>query len=185
MIRISTPRLLLLPMHPDDVAAFEFLLSIEDIRDEFSAMAGCDREKLAANMRVRLHDPEYRPHPWLWIVNKTTQQIVGFMMVRDYRVPITGKQLYYALHPGSRGRGFAAEALGGLTNYFLEKEQVSLVFVRGEILNESSFRTMVAAGFRPFDLPMFPDKFLGYAGQFDVETAAPLIFNFVMQPSPS
>lgn len=165
METILTPRLILRQIKPEEVNEFKALLRIEDIKSEFKNIAALDPASLIRELVVRVKDPKMAGFPWLWIINRETDQIEGFALGRQYLEPMKGYQIYYALHPSARGQRYATEALIGLTYHFITAGQAGCVFVRGEITNEPSKKTAIGAQFRVIQHRWYPDKFIGFVAE--------------------
>jgi RimJ/RimL family protein N-acetyltransferase len=170
-------------MQPEEVDVLREMVAVEDIRTEFKNIAALGRSDLERELMVRSQVADYAGYPWLWIINKATKEIVGFILARNYTSPRKAKQIYYAIRPSSRGQKFAAEALAGLAQQFWTVEKVSIVFVRGEAKNEGSKKTALAAGFRGIIHRKIPNLFFGYIADMEPIEAIPLIAEFLEQPS--
>ena len=148
MTPILTPRLILRSIQPDEVDVLQEMLAVEDIKAEFKNIAALGKSGLERELVVRMQAGDGGRYPWLWIINKGTKEIVGFILARHYTVPRKARQIYYAVRPSSRRQGFATEALAGLAQQFWRVDRVPIVFVRGHAKNEGSKKTALAAGFR-------------------------------------
>ena len=156
---VETTRLILRSMQPSEAGILQQFLQEPDIQLEFKNLIGLNEEVLRQEITARLHGHK---HPWCWMVERNTNVVVGFLLIRNYEA-LRACQVYYALRQCHRGNGYATEAVRSIQDYLHQHEHVQMVFLRGNIQNTDSRNVAIRAGFHVIGRPKNPPAmFFGY-----------------------
>jgi len=151
MIKLETERLNLLPLQPHNL-----VLSVENY-GEMEADLGLrvtntildDEMKYAMKVRLRKVLEDCENYLWLtnWaVVLKEENRIIGFIMIKGYPNENGEVIVWYGIEEKYRKRGYATEALKGLTEWIFKNPKAVYVIGDTEKANIPSHKVLENAG---------------------------------------
>lgn len=151
VVKLETERLYLMPLKPQSIR-----LALEDYEKmqiemglSISPRALDSDDEYAMKVRLRKSLEDIENYLWLtnWaIVLKEENQIIGFIMLKGLPNEKGEVIVGYGIHESYRGRGFAVEALKGLTEWVFLNPKVYSVVADTDKWNRASHRVLEKSG---------------------------------------
>lgn len=149
--RLSTERLILLPLYPhqlalavDDYSKMQSDLGLKIVKTSLD-------EELEYAMKIRLKKVLADVDNYLWLTNwaiihKEDKQIVGFIMIKGCPNENGEVIVGYGIDESYRRKGYATEALQGLTQWIFKDPKAFFVIADTEKTNIASHKVLQNVG---------------------------------------
>ncbi len=157
---LETPRLVLRPWQEADLEAFLAMLHTEPVRTALYLSENVTRERAWSMLAMWLGEWELRQTGQWAVVEKASQQLVGFAGLSNPMVEgWPGVEVGWGLHPQAWGQGYATEAATRVVTYAWTKPQFTQLF---SFIHPDNHRSVAVArrlGFTLLEervIPTFP-----------------------------
>ena len=158
---LETQRLLVRSLQPSDEKSFIEMASDGSLTEIFGDCSECDKwmnDFIKEAMQLDLENNPCREYLAYAVEEKISKEVVGSVGTSFYEdFQKTG--VTYFIGAKFRGRGYAAEALHALSEYFLADGRVDLLMATARTDNTASCKTLEKAGFRLTDTRPYQDLY--------------------------
>jgi RimJ/RimL family protein N-acetyltransferase len=148
---IETERLLIRTYESGDARALFEMVSAdkESLKDYFPLTVEANASIAGSRrfIRERRREQKEGKSVFYGIFEKKTGRLTGQIAVRDINWRVPKCELGYFIVSGSRGKGFAPEALNGIAKFCFENAKMAKLLLRIENINEASKNVARKCGF--------------------------------------
>lgn len=149
-ITLSTQRLILKPLNPDDLKEIHALHSLPET-DEFNTLGipqNVEETRLILLEWIKATEWEQSPEYTFTIRDIETSDFIGLIALKCGSPKFRNGEVWYKLHVNHWGRGYATEALKRVLEFGFSKLKLHRIEAGCAVDNKGSARVLEKAGMR-------------------------------------